>query len=158
MMNGTTTTALAVPDGSRLAAGSALQQLLPQLAALALEAKQAHWNVTGPLFLPLHAQTDEIATDARRWADRVAERIVALGFSADARPATVAAAAGAFPLGRLGDREVVVELVTTIDGLLVNVRRVLDQVAGNDPVAHDIAVDVLEGLEKQRWMLAAQNS
>ena len=82
-----TATALqTVPDTARLTAASALQKLLPELVALTLDAKQAHWNVTGPAFLPLHALTDEIAADTRTWVDRVAERAVALGFTVDARP------------------------------------------------------------------------
>ena len=51
------------PDTARLTAASALQKLLPELVAFSLDAKQAHWNVTGPAFLPLHALTDEIAAD-----------------------------------------------------------------------------------------------
>ena len=90
-------TTLPAPDTARLAAASGLQKLLPELVALSLDAKQAHWNMTGPAFLPLHALTDRIAEDTRAWADRIAERAVALGFYVDARPATVAAAAGTLP-------------------------------------------------------------
>ena len=93
-------TTLPAPDTARLAAASGLQKLLPELVALSLDAKQAHWNMTGPAFLPLHALTDDIAADTRAWADRIAERAVALGFYVDARPSTVAAAASSFPLGR----------------------------------------------------------
>jgi hypothetical protein len=82
-----TATALqTVPDTARFTAASALQKLLPELVALTLNAKQAHWNVTGPAFLPLHTLTDEIAADLRTWVDRVAEHTVALGFAVDARP------------------------------------------------------------------------
>lgn len=54
-----------VPDMARLTAVSALQKLLPELVGLGLDAKQVHWNVTGPGFLALHSLTDEIAADAR---------------------------------------------------------------------------------------------
>ena len=151
-------TTLNAPDTARLAAASALQKLLPELVALGLDAKQAHWNMTGPAFLPLHALTDDIAADTKAWADRVAERAVALGFYVDARPATVAAAAGTFPLGRVSDVEAIAELTALIDGVTATARRVLDQLAPADAVGHDIAVDILEGLEKYRWMLTAQTS
>jgi len=98
-----------VPDTARLTAASALQKLLPELVALALNAKQAQWNVTGPAFLPLHALTDEIAADLRTWVDRVAERAVALGFTVEARPGTVAPVGGQFPAGRVSDHEAIAE-------------------------------------------------
>ena len=151
-------TTLPAPDTARLAAASGLQKLLPELVALSLDAKQAHWNMTGPAFLPLHALTDDIADDTRAWADRVAERAVALGFYVDARPATVAAAARSFPLGRVSDIEAIGELVELIDGVAATARRVVDQLAPADAVGHDISVNILEGLEKYRWMLTAQTT
>ena len=151
-------TTLPAPDTARLAAASGLQKLLPELVALSLDAKQAHWNMTGPAFLSLHALTDRIAEDTRAWADRIAERAVALGFYVDARPATVAAAAGSFPLGRVTDVEAIAELVELIDGVIATARHLLDQLAQADAVGHDATVEILEGLEKYRWMLTAQTS
>jgi starvation-inducible DNA-binding protein len=121
-----------------------------------LHAKQAHWNVTGPGFLPLHALTDEIADDARTWADRIAERAVALDFAVDARPWTVAAAAGPFPAGRIRDTEVTSELIAVIDAVAATARRSIEELAGTDPVGHHLAVEVLGGLDAQLWMLRAQ--
>lgn len=152
-----TATALqAVPGTARLTAASALQKLLPELVALTLNAKQAHWNVTGPAFLPLHALTDEIAADVRAWVDRVAERAVALGFSVDARPGTVAVVGGQFPAGRVSDHEAIAELVEHIDDVTATARSSIADLERVDVVAHDLTVAVLEGLEKYRWMLSAQ--
>ena len=145
-----------VPNTARLSAASALQKLLPELVAFTLHAKQAHWNVTGPAFLSLHALTDEIAADVRRWADRVAERAIALGFTVDARPGTVAAVAGDFPAGRVSDHEAIAELVALIDGVAATAADALDHLEVTDAVAHDLTVEIIEGLEKYRWMLRAQ--
>jgi starvation-inducible DNA-binding protein len=142
-------------DANRVAAAAALQKLLPELVALTLNAKQAHWNVTGPAFLQLHELTDELAAATVRWADRVAERTLALGFAVDARPATVAAVAGGLPGGRLRDRELVIALGALIDRLTAATRADLADLETADAVAHDIFVDVLEGLDKYRWMLRA---
>lgn len=144
------------PHTASLTAVSALQGVLPELAALSLQAKQAHWNLTGPGFLPLHALTDQIADAARAWADRVAERAVALGFSVDARPATVATALGPFPAGRIADHEVVTELIGALEGISVGARASLADLGEADPVAHDIVTAVVEGLDKFRWLLRAQ--
>lgn len=144
------------PDSTRIAAASALQQMLPELVALTMHAKQAHWNLTGPGFLPLHALTDEIAADTRNWADRIAERSLALGFPVDARPGTVASVAGQFPAGHVTDHEAVIELVDLIGGVAAIARVELAELEQADIVAHDITVEILEGLEKYRWMLQAQ--
>jgi starvation-inducible DNA-binding protein len=147
-----------VPDTARSAGAIALQRLLPELVALTLDAKQAHWNVTGPRFLALHALTDDIATKARNWADRVAGRVMALGFAVDARPATVASVAGRFPTGRVVDHEAITALIGLIDGVTDTAGRSLDKLQQVDPVAHDLTIDILEGFGRYRWMLRAQLS
>ena len=145
----------AAPDTARIIAASALQKLLPELVALTLDVKQAHWSIIGPAFLPLHELTDEIAEQTSVWADRVAERAMALGFTVDARPRTVAAVAGHFPAGRVADDEAVAELIALIEGVTATARRSLDALEQADAVAHDLTVEVLEGLEKYCWMLRA---
>ncbi|HEY8524477.1 MAG TPA: DNA starvation/stationary phase protection protein [Acidimicrobiales bacterium] len=145
-----------VPVADRLSAASALQALLPELVALSLQAKQAHWNVTGPGFLPIHELTDRIAADARAWADRVAERAVAVGFSVDGRPGTVSTATGPFPAGWVRDHEVVSELSKLIEGVAMRARSSLAELDRADPVAASLVLEVLEGLEKHHWMLEAQ--
>jgi starvation-inducible DNA-binding protein len=150
--------ALSSPSTTSFSAASALQRLLPELVALTLHSKQAHWNLTGPGFLPLHALTDDLATASRDWADRVAERAIALGFTADARPGTVAAVGGEFPGGPVSDREVITELGELIDAVASTTRAGLAETEEADAVAHDIHVQVLEGLEKFRWFLRAQGT
>jgi starvation-inducible DNA-binding protein len=145
-----------IPDTARLSAASAMHQLLPELVALALDAKQAHWNVIGPAFHALHTLADELAADTRTWVDRVAERAVALGFPVDARPRTVAAVSGEFPAGWVSDHEAITELIDHIDDVVATARALLADVEHADAVAHDLTVTVLEGLEKYRWMLRAQ--
>lgn len=154
----TTATLPAVPDTAELTAAGSLQQLLPHLVGLALDAKQAHWNVTGPGFLPLHELTDELAARSQAWADRVAERAVALGTFVDGRPTTVASInTEPLPSGRLADHEAIAELARRIRDVADAVRDSIDIVENTDVVAHDIAIEALEGLEKFRWMLEATN-
>ena len=151
-----TTSTLHAPGTARLTAASTVQAMLPRLVALTLDAKQAHWNVTGPGFVQLHALTDELAADVRTWTDRLAERAVALGAPVDARPATVAAATGrSFPMGWVTDHEAAIELVERIDPVAQLIHESLSDLELSDAVAHDAAVETLEGLEKYRWMLLA---
>jgi DNA-binding ferritin-like protein len=53
------------------------------------------------------------------------------------------------------DHEVVSELVSTLDRVAGIARDTLGELERTDAVAHDIVVEVLEGLEKYRWMLKA---
>jgi starvation-inducible DNA-binding protein len=151
-------TILPAPDRARLASVAAIQRLVPGLVGLSLESKQAHWNVVGPSFLALHELTDELAGATRAWSDRLAERAVALGLHVDARPITVAASAGSFPIGCLRDVEAARELVATIDRVSQTAREALDRVAAVDPVSADLVVHILEGLDTFRWKLTAQTS
>jgi starvation-inducible DNA-binding protein len=67
-----------------------LNERLADLLDLAMQAKQAHWNVKGPSFLPLHELFDSIAGLLPGFIDEVAERIVALGGVAEGTLASVA--------------------------------------------------------------------
>jgi hypothetical protein len=58
-------------------------------------------------------------------------------------------------MGWLTDHEVAVELVERIDPLAEMIHASLAELELCDPVAHDAAVETLEGLEKYRWMLLA---
>ena len=68
---------------SRQTAAGHPQTLLVDLIALGLNGKQMHWHVTGPIFIPVHEQLDEIIADTREYADRIAERSVTLGHPVD---------------------------------------------------------------------------
>ena len=77
---------------------SARKQIIPLLNAhladgidLALQAKQAHWNVKGPHFLPLHELFDKLYDEASEWNDLVAERGVQLGGAAEGTLQSVSA-------------------------------------------------------------------
>ena len=67
-----------------------LSQSLVTAIDVQRQAKQAHWNVKGPNFIALHLLFDEVHTAAIEWADLSAERLVALGGTADGRVEHVA--------------------------------------------------------------------
>lgn len=137
-----------------------LQPMLADLIGLSLQAKQAHWNVTGPLFRPLHELFDEIADAVRGWSDEVAERIRALGAPADGRLTTVASVAGIdeLPGGPIADREAIAMLVERVRRVAGRIREKLDRLGGLDLLSQDMAIGIAEGLEKQAWMLWAHQA
>src|SRR5690606_30311603 len=75
-----------------VAAGTAqfLSPVVLGLQALAVNGKQAHWNVRGANFIAIHELLDSVVEHAQGWADEAAERVVALGLPIDARVSTVA--------------------------------------------------------------------
>jgi starvation-inducible DNA-binding protein len=137
-----------------------LQPLLVELIDLSLTGKQAHWNVTGPQFLPTHRQLDELVDDVRTWTDDVAERIMAVGGSADGRSATVAEASPlhAFPSGPVPSDKVVALVVERLDQVIAATRPRIDRLDGTDVVSQDLVISVVAGLEKHRWMFSTQQA
>ena len=57
---------------------------------LQTQAKHAHWNVKGPSFIALHELFDDIAENIEEHIDTLAERVTALGGTAEGALATVA--------------------------------------------------------------------
>jgi starvation-inducible DNA-binding protein len=135
-----------------------LQAILVDLIALSLQSKQAHWNVRGPLFGPLHELYDRMTDEYRGWYDEVAERARALGAPADGRPSTVAASTRVedLPAGEVSDRDSVALLQKAVEGLAGRIRAKLHAIGAQDPMTQDLLIGVVEGLEKQAWMLRAQ--
>ncbi len=62
---------------------SLIQERLADSIDLALQAKQAHWNVKGPNFMSLHLLFDQVSKDAESYSDLIAERIAQLGGAPD---------------------------------------------------------------------------
>ena len=135
-----------------------LQATLIELIDLSLQAKQAHWNVSGPNFRSVHLELDEIVAAARLTADRVAERIATIGSAPDGRSGAIVAAQpfDAFPAGPTATADVVERIGAVIDLLAGRLRERILRQADTDPVSQGILVDVAEELEKQAWMLRAQ--
>ncbi|MCI4061262.1 DNA starvation/stationary phase protection protein [Micromonospora sp. R77] len=154
---------MAVVDGildstDRKVTGEALQQALADLLNLGMLAKQAHWNLTGPHFRSLHGQLDDLADLARRYADEVAERAVAVGFNPDGRAATVAAQS-TLPTLEHGDVEEgsAVEIVTdALFALVRTLRQAVTDTATSDPVSQDLLITVTGAVEQQHWLFRAQ--
>ena len=73
------------------AVARALHQVVADLIVLHSHTKQAHWNVKGPHFIPLHELFDKVYIDTGVYVDLIAERIVQLGGTAEG---TIRSAAG----------------------------------------------------------------
>lgn len=127
------------------------------LQALNINGKQAHWHVRGANFVGVHELFDAIVDHAGGWADTAAERIVALGLPVDARVATVAAKAAstAVPAGFAQSTDMVRDVIADIDAVIVDLQAAVEGLGEIDPTSQDVAIEILRGLEKDRWFLVA---
>jgi starvation-inducible DNA-binding protein len=137
-------------------AAPALQETLVELIDLALQGKQAHWTLVGPDFAPVHQLLDAMVDEYRVWYDDVAERMAAIGIPPDGRSTTVAATTSLaqVPAGWLSDRAVLQafeERVGQVSGAIASRAAAMDA----DLASQDLLVEVLRGIDKQRWMLRA---
>src|SRR5262249_61275661 len=72
-----------LPATVRTSVVSLLNSRLADAIDLGTQAKQAHWNVKGPHFIALHELFDQIAEHIEDHVDTLAERITALGGTAN---------------------------------------------------------------------------
>ena len=135
-----------------------LQAVLVDQLELQNQAKQAHWNLVGPHFRSIHLEFDEVVDMVRENADTIAERMRALEVVPDGRTRTVVdtTTLEAFPAGEIGVDRAVAVIAERILSAVTVIRAVHDEVDEQDPTSADLLHTVLEGLEKQRWMLTAQ--
>jgi starvation-inducible DNA-binding protein len=142
----------------REALGAELQAVLTVLIDLSLLGKQAHWNVVGPNFRPLHLHLDEMIDSWRLAGDAVAERSVALGHAPDGRAATVAARSQlpTLPEGPLADRDVIASFTRLLTDAVGAIRERMDRIEDVDTVTADLLHGVVAGLEENLWMVRVQ--
>lgn len=136
-----------------------LQKVLVDLIELHLQAKQAHWNLVGTNFRDLHLQLDSVVDTAREASDTIAERMRALDGVPDGRSDTVVATTTvpAVPPGLLGVTDTVDMITTRIYAVVSTVRAVHDDVDAADPSTADLLHAIIDDLEKEAWLLKAEN-
>ncbi|WP_116024575.1 Dps family protein [Thermomonospora umbrina] len=138
--------------------GDTLQGALVDLIDLSLVAKQAHWNLTGRNFRPVHLQLDEVVDLAREYTDTVAERAVALGVNPDGRVRTIADTTKLRQPdgGYQSDDKVVASITDTLAQVIARFRERIKATEEADPVTQDLFIALTAELEKQHWMFEVQ--
>jgi starvation-inducible DNA-binding protein len=138
----------------------ALQQTLLELIDIALNGKQAHWNVVGPQFLTVHRQLDEVVEAARLTSDEVAERLATIGVAPDGRPATVAEARAFEPLaaGLTHTDDALAAVGDRLDEAVSRLRGRIAAIGEADLISQGILIGTSQQLEKLAWMIRAQRA
>lgn len=135
-----------------------LNQNLCDLLDLGSQVKQAHWNVKGPQFHPLHVLFDTLAEELEDNIDDLAERVTALGGTATgtARMAAATSRLPEYPLdthdglalvGVLAER-----YAACANAARAAIRSAAD--AGDDGTA-DLFTGITRALDKNLWFLEA---
>ena len=135
-----------------------LQARLSDGIDLALDIKQAHWNLKGPSFIGIHLMLDGFRDEMDDYNDKMAERIMQLGGSARGTVQAVAAksALAAYPLDTYAIAD---HLAALIDRYAVFGNAVRENIDSTDEAGDagtaDLLTEVSRGVDKQLWFLEA---
>ncbi len=131
------------------------QQLTVDLLATFNDYKEMHWDLTGPLYLPLHEFYQEQADFYRKQADLLAERSLSLGYSVDGRYSTIAKTSKIpeLPTGYVTDNESIRLLVDRVAVLQKEVYTAIKELNESDPVTSNKLQDLGYQVDKNLWQL-----
>ena len=135
-----------------------LNQNLADLSDLYSQTKQAHWNVRGPLFYPLHKLFDELAGVIEEHIDPLAERITAIGGTAlgTVRQAAQRSTLIEFPTHGHDDTIFVPALIDRFGQCANSFRDGISAAADlGDLVTSDLLTGICADLDKGLWLLEA---
>ncbi|MCS6984400.1 MAG: DNA starvation/stationary phase protection protein [Leptospiraceae bacterium] len=134
-----------------------LRRLLAETYALYFKTHSYHWNVTGPLFEPLHRLFMVQYTELWNAIDLIAERIRALGQYAPLSHQQLLEASSIHNDERVPPAlEMVHNLRVGHENLIRTTRQILPRAeAAQDAVTIDLLTQRLHAHEKNAWMLRA---
>jgi len=146
-------TGIAVGHREEIVAG--LGRLLADTYMLHLKTHNFHWNVTGPMFRALHLMLEAQYSELAEAADRIAERIRALGFPA---PGSYKAYARLTSIEEAEDvpsaEEMIAQLVKDQEAVVRLARTIVPTIeAAHDEASADLLADRMKAHEKNAWML-----
>ncbi len=134
-----------------------LAKVLSDTYVLLVKTHVYHWNVVGPLFLPIHQLTEEHYNDLFKATDEIAERVRALGH---VTPVSFTAMESKTKLeeetGKITAEEMIEQLADDHEKMVRRFREITKAAADvDDYVTHDMLNARLAFHEKAIWMLRA---
>lgn len=151
-------TSIDLPANTRNSVAAVLNARLADTIDLALATKHAHWNVKGPSFIGLHEMFDKFVPILHDAADEIAERVTALGGTAEGTVQQVAKATKlpAYPEGVFEGMATVRALAERYAALGKSVRAGIDETTeAGEADAADILTGLSRELDKALWFLEA---
>ena len=149
---------LDLSDETRNSTIALIQPRLADAIDLATQAKQAHWNVKGPSFTALYDLFDRVAQEARGYSDLIAERIVALGGTAEgtARIVSERSTLPRYPLNISNGNAHIEALSNTLAAFCASARAAIDvSVKIGDLGTADIFAEISRSADKYLWLVQA---
>ena len=143
-------------EGYRQTVG-ALQRSLTELQQLSLQIKEAHWNVSGTLFYTLHGLLQEHYEGVDKYKDMVAERLLAIGASADGRATTIVKTSSLpeIPGGYIDDTQVIAWFTNAYKQVAEEIRAGIKDTEKPDPTTSNLLQTVEDGIDKYQWQMRA---
>ena len=144
-------------DAERRESVTGLQQLTVDLLALHNMYKEAHWNLTGPLYLQLHEYYQQQADFYLQQADLFAERVLHLGASVDGRFSTIASTTklAELPDGYLTDDHSLKLLLDRVTVLQKEIYDLIGETEASDPPTSNKLQDLAYSVDQNLWQLRA---
>lgn len=136
---------------------AALQRTLTELQQLQLELKQSHWNVSGTMFYPLHLLFQQHYEGVSKYADMVAQRLLAIGSSADGRATTIVRTSSIpeMPGGFLDDAQLIVWWTNTYKVVGDEIRQAIRDTSEADPTSSNLLQSVEQSIDEYQWFFRA---
>lgn len=151
-------TSIDIPEKQRTELIALLNARLADTIDLKTQTKHAHWNVKGPQFQQLHELFDSIATNLEAQSDLIAERVTALGGTANGTSRQVASSSSLaeYDLDAITGTDHVRALVSQLARLAAEVRAAIDTSDRlGDKSTADIFTEISRAADKDLWFLEA---
>ena len=144
-------------DEERRKSVKGLQQLTVDLLALHNMYKESHWDLTGPLYVPLHEYYQQQADFYLQQADLFAERVLHLGACVDGRFSTIARTTklAELPDGYLTDDHALKLLLDRVTVLQKAIYQLIGETEDGDPPTSNKLQDLAHSVDKDLWQLRA---
>ena len=152
------TTKNSLPKKERVELIAILNSSLASTADLAMQLKQAHWNVKGPNFIAIHKLLDDIAEEVVEQVDIIAERVTSLGGTAlgTLEQTVENTALRKYPIDIFEAKDHIAHLTHNMAILGELTRKHIDETDElNDMASNDIFIDLVRMLDKNLWFLEA---
>ncbi|MCA1041697.1 DNA starvation/stationary phase protection protein [Bacillus infantis] len=136
---------------------NSLNKQIANWSVLYTKLHRFHWFVKGPAFFTLHGKFEELYNEAAANVDTIAERTLAAGGKPIAAMSQFLEQAS---IADNGSEETAEEMVASLISDYSMISKELKELTGlaeeeNDPVTEDLAIGLIEDLEKKIWMLKA---
>lgn len=131
------------------AAMAMVQSLTGLTQTLSLRSREAHWNVKGANFNPLHEFFGDFYDFSNDWVDTLAERIVQQGGVASAL------VGGWEPAPELGDAKTLLQDLSELSNRLAEQIHQTIKMLDEDESTKDILIEMNRELEKWIWKIEA---